>query len=1224
MGGAIEEFGGYVDDRLGISQTVENIANDPLAIAVLNPTIALIAAPFVYAYESIFPDIDINIPSSPTYASDRIGNTITEGVFVSRCYGTCKIGGNKLRFNAATDTDLRIIVGHSYGPVSGVSRVEVNDLEWSTLTGSHTKTEYTGTRTQTVDARFSSNASAFRNIAYHAFTFAKNDQQIGYNPNVTVIMDGLLCAPLAGGADAFTRNPAVILYDWYLNVEGYSAGDLDLNAFKSLEALCDEVPSGSSLPRYRFDYNFDSSISINDAKKLIWSSFNGFSIMSQGKIKPVWDSAQMEDGTGALTAKTVSHAFDLDNIVKDSFSWKKLERPNVVRIHYKDAAKQYKTSSVEVMDEDDINLNGEILYEERAYYITDVEIARRRARFKFNKKRYPDYSCNFSALSGAGDIEVLDLVTITHVLPGWTTKQFLITSRSENAVGGMKFTAEAYYSGAYDDSQAGTQANFESALPNPHDTPSSVTSVTVAMVAVGNAFDFDAVRVSFTPPSGDPFYSHSEVLASNDDATYYHVGNTDGSGEFTFSELGSIYEPGDTCYVKMRSVSDTNVKEDIPGSADNSVSVTSTMRIGSFYAGTNDFWGGNAAIGNAATKIVMGNLDGTPKIALGASADAITFAGTQSGFFVDGDGYMRVGSSTHGLKFDPSSGVLDVPTKVRVGTGTYIDIDGANARVRSSNYVTGAMGAGVTLEPDLLEVGNIAARGEFRSNVFQKNTVSTVGGNLLVVGGDVLAEDLTASDADGFTRITEAGDTRITEAGDTRVTEGGYKDFHTGGSETFSVGDILRIKTGGNDEWLEVATVTSSSQYGVIRDKAGDYTSNSNPVWQKGTAIVNYGQSGDGGVHMTASETNGPYTSIFTHTGSPWSSLTTRLRIGNLNGYLGYTTDKYGIAIGETSKHLKYDPTDGLILKGPGITSGTLSSTNWDATNGMQIDLDNATITIRETSGLTVDSVGGVTINGGELELWNTGHTTQYIDLSGTGIEVLADGDVTINGGSLELWNTGHTTKYVDVSGAGVDVLEGGDITLASETGTADANRGLIKWPFASYVANFGSDYDQNRLAFWPDTEDTVSFGIGVYPGSATRRFSSIRAVASDISVECLSADSDDFAKFTLYESSSTFNFYLQSNKDTAGGTANNTIWGNSTATQTTLRLQADYKTATLVGIELYSDNTTFYTNHKLSAGDPGSGAVKGSGYGILYWSGSQVWLRGIDFSSNNVNIQLG
>jgi cytidylate kinase len=52
--------------------------------------------------------------------------------------------------------------------------------------------------------------------------------------------------------------------------------------------------------------------------------------------------------------------------------------------------------------------------------------------------------------------------------------------------------------------------------------------------------------------------------------------------------------------------------------------------------------------------------------------------------------------------------------------GNYINIDGANLRIRSSNYTSGYFGAGFTLEPNLLEVNNIVARGMIRTAVFQK------------------------------------------------------------------------------------------------------------------------------------------------------------------------------------------------------------------------------------------------------------------------------------------------------------------------------------------------------------------------------------------------------------------------------------------------------------------------------------------------------------------------
>jgi len=229
--------------------------------------------------------------------------------------------------------------------------------------------------------------------------------------------------------------------------------------------------------------------------------------------------------------------------------------------------------------------------------------------------------------------------------------------------------------------------------------------------------------------------------------------------------------------------------------------------------------------------------------------------------------------------------------RIAVGASNPILIDGANKKIESDNYVSGYTGAGFHIDEDKAEFGNIACRGLIRSSVFQKGIVSAMGGNFMVLDSDVLDADMTADDTETLT---------------------------TKGTTTFSTGDILRIKDADDDEFMEVTAVNGNT-YTVTRDKAGAYGADANPAWKKGATVVNYGQSGDGGVYMTASESNAPYLSVFTHSGSPWTDLTTRLRIGNLNGYLGYSSDLYGIAIGDTDKYLKYDPTNSLRISGRGL-----------------------------------------------------------------------------------------------------------------------------------------------------------------------------------------------------------------------------------------------------------------------------------------------------------------
>ena len=136
------------------------------------------------------------------------------------------------------------------------------------------------------------------------------------------------------------------------------------------------------------------------------------------------------------------------------------------------------------------------------------------------------------------------------------------------------------------------------------------------------------------------------------------------------------------------------------------------------------------------------------------------------------------------------------------------------------------------------------------------------------------------------------------------------------GDETFESGDILRIKNSTDDEWMLVTNATSAPTYTVTRDLDEQYTSNENPIWTKGTSVTNFGQSGDGVIYLTASETNAPYLSVVTHAGAPYDALTTRVRVGNLNGFLGESSDVYGFAAGETDAYMKYDPTNGLRIKG--------------------------------------------------------------------------------------------------------------------------------------------------------------------------------------------------------------------------------------------------------------------------------------------------------------------
>ena len=65
---------------------------------------------------------------------------------------------------------------------------------------------------------------------------------------------------------------------------------------------------------------------------------------------------------------------------------------------------------------------------------------------------------------------------------------------------------------------------------------------------------------------------------------------------------------------------------------------------------------------------------------------------------------------------------------------------------------------------------------------------------------------------------------------------------------------------------------------------------------------------------------------------SLYSSDVERMRFGNLNGFLDYVTNLYGMAIGDASNYLKYDPTNGLRISGA-ISAGTIDIGGADTTS---------------------------------------------------------------------------------------------------------------------------------------------------------------------------------------------------------------------------------------------------------------------------------------------------
>ena len=108
-----------------------------------------------------------------------------------------------------------------------------------------------------------------------------------------------------------------------------------------------------------------------------------------------------------------------------------------------------------------------------------------------------------------------------------------------------------------------------------------------------------------------------------------------------------------------------------------------------FYFSNSDMWAGNSAIGNAATKLVLGDINATPKIALGSTANSLNYT-TGDGFFVNGNGYFKLGMANGpGIKFSTADSELHISSsEFFLGTmGQYISGSNGNIEISSSRFL---------------------------------------------------------------------------------------------------------------------------------------------------------------------------------------------------------------------------------------------------------------------------------------------------------------------------------------------------------------------------------------------------------------------------------------------------------------------------------------------------------------------------------------------------------
>lgn len=279
----------------------------------------------------------------------------------------------------------------------------------------------------------------------------------------------------------------------------------------------------------------------------------------------------------------------------------------------------------------------------------------------------------------------------------------------------------------------------------------------------------------------------------------------------------------------------------------------------------------------------------------------------------------------------------------------------------------------------------------------------------------------------------------------------GSYTFYVNESGRFATNDIVRLKDFGQDTW---GTVTGVSGDGVTVD----VESGGSTTFPIGHPVVNYGPSGQGLILLTSNDIgiqNAPSLSMFSHAGSPWSTITEYIRLGNLDDWGGFSTETWGLGIGRYAANYPNFYVD--------ATNGNLKMRLY-TTDYMVFAYNGGSPYARITGDLEING-GSVTFGGGVGTLDDNGIT---IDIT------------TAYAGprAYRFYYSGAVRSMMDAyASAGLNVLRinveeyaGKDTTLHLYTNTQNGYTGKIR--LETRMGGVARGY----IDFWPHTNSANDY----------------------------------------------------------------------------------------------------------------------------------------------------
>ena len=396
-----------------------------------------------------------------------IDNVVGTVEYIPVVYGQTKVGGLKA-FTEVKDSDLYQVIVFCEGEVDSIVSYEIDgvpstDVKFNDLVESWNRL---GTDEQEYIPEFAADAPGWssshrgRGLCYLALKFSKDSDVFPRIPVITAVIKGKKVLDPRSGLVEWSDNPALCILDYLKNKrygKGLHESKIDLDSFIAAANYYDQLVDG--LKRFTLNGYVKTDQTILDNLDEMLTSCNSILTFYNGKhrLKP-------------MRAEGSVYTFTKDNIIGPL---------NIERLGKRDKKNR---ADVNWMNPNN-NWQGDLaIVQNDSFYVADgqqertlnIELpfttvgtqANYIGQLAVNQSRL-DTKVSFKSTQQALQVEIADVVGVTHPTPGWNQKLFRVNALGLEPDGNVVVTLEEYDSDVYNvtpitEEDLGTSSNFQS------------------------------------------------------------------------------------------------------------------------------------------------------------------------------------------------------------------------------------------------------------------------------------------------------------------------------------------------------------------------------------------------------------------------------------------------------------------------------------------------------------------------------------------------------------------------------------------------------------------------------------------------------------------------------------------------------------------------------------------------------------------------------------------